>query len=97
MQSARRPMAVHVVLVAVATLVYMTVSATRTPVWAVIALARRPRRARRHVTLAAHPLVARERVGFPAQITALNSDEDIDRLNATLTAPTERFRLRPRD
>jgi 7-keto-8-aminopelargonate synthetase-like enzyme len=49
-----------------------------------------------YVTLAAHPLVARDRVGFRAQITALNSDEDIDRLNATLTALAERFRLRPR-
>lgn len=39
MQSARRPMAVHVTLVAVATLVYMTVPAARTPVWAVIGLA----------------------------------------------------------
>ncbi|MGC0335746.1 diguanylate cyclase (GGDEF)-like protein/PAS domain S-box-containing protein [Streptomyces sp. SLBN-8D4] len=50
-----------------------------------------------YVTLAAHPLVARDRVGFRAQITALNSDEDIDRLNATLTGLAERFRLQPRD
>ncbi|MET7687699.1 aminotransferase class I/II-fold pyridoxal phosphate-dependent enzyme [Streptomyces sp. NPDC005483] len=50
-----------------------------------------------YVTLAAHPLVARDRVGFRAQITALNSDEDIDRLNATLTALAGRFRLRPRN
>ncbi|EDY61667.1 MULTISPECIES: hypothetical protein [Streptomyces] len=48
------------------------------------------------MTLAAHPLVTRDRVGFRAQITALDIDEDIDRLNATLTAPAERFRLRPR-
>jgi 7-keto-8-aminopelargonate synthetase-like enzyme len=50
-----------------------------------------------YVTLAAHPLVPRDRVGFRAQITALNSDEDIDRLNATLTTLAGRFRLRPRD
>lgn len=50
-----------------------------------------------YVTLAAHPLVPRDRVGFRAQITALNSDEDIDRLNTTLTALAGRFRLRPRN
>lgn len=49
-----------------------------------------------YVTLAAHPLVPRDRVGFRVQITALNSDEDIDRLNGTLTALAGRFRLRPR-
>jgi hypothetical protein len=111
-------MAAHVFLVAVATPLYMTVPAARTPVWAVIGLAgvsavlvgiRLHRPAHRwpwwalflweegiYVTLAAHPLVPRDRVGFRAQITALNSDEDIDRLNATLTALAGRFRLRPR-
>lgn len=49
-----------------------------------------------YVTLAAHPLVPRDRVGFRVQITALNSDDDIDRLNGTLTALSKRFRLRPR-
>lgn len=49
-----------------------------------------------YVTLAAHPLVPRDRVGFRVQITALNSDDDIDRLNGTLTALAKRFRLRPR-
>ncbi|MEU6352289.1 aminotransferase class I/II-fold pyridoxal phosphate-dependent enzyme [Streptomyces sp. NPDC047072] len=50
-----------------------------------------------YVTLAAHPLVPRDRVGFRVQITALNSDEDIDRLNRTLTALAARFRLRARE
>ncbi|MEU4167959.1 aminotransferase class I/II-fold pyridoxal phosphate-dependent enzyme [Streptomyces sp. NPDC026665] len=50
-----------------------------------------------YVTLAAYPLVPRDRVGFRLQLTALNSDEDVDRLNDTLTRLTERYRLRPRD
>lgn len=49
-----------------------------------------------YVTLAAYPLVSRDRVGFRIQITALNSDEDIDRLNDTLTRLSERFSLRMR-
>jgi 7-keto-8-aminopelargonate synthetase-like enzyme len=49
-----------------------------------------------YVTLAAYPLVPRDRVGFRIQITALNSDEDIDRLTATLTRLTARFPLRPK-
>ncbi|MFF7952824.1 aminotransferase class I/II-fold pyridoxal phosphate-dependent enzyme [Streptomyces griseorubiginosus] len=49
-----------------------------------------------YVTLAAHPLVPRDRVGFRVQITALNSDGDIDHLNGTLTALAKRFRLRSR-
>ncbi|MFG2651867.1 aminotransferase class I/II-fold pyridoxal phosphate-dependent enzyme [Streptomyces sp. NPDC048436] len=48
-----------------------------------------------YVTLAAYPLVPRDRVGFRVQLTALNSDEDIDRLNAVLTRLSERFPLRP--
>jgi diguanylate cyclase (GGDEF)-like protein/PAS domain S-box-containing protein len=47
-----------------------------------------------YVTLAAYPLVPRDRVGFRVQLTALNSDEDIDRLNEALTALSERFPLR---
>jgi diguanylate cyclase (GGDEF)-like protein/PAS domain S-box-containing protein len=47
-----------------------------------------------YVTLAAYPLVPRDRVGFRVQITALNSDEDIDRLNAVLTRLAARFPLR---
>ncbi|MEV5343862.1 aminotransferase class I/II-fold pyridoxal phosphate-dependent enzyme, partial [Streptomyces sp. NPDC052676] len=49
-----------------------------------------------YVTLAAYPLVPRDRVGFRIQITALNSDEDIDRLNAVLTRLAARFPLRSR-
>lgn len=49
-----------------------------------------------YVTLAAYPLVPRDRVGFRIQITALNSDEDIDRLTATLSRLTARFPLRPK-
>ncbi|MFE9028439.1 aminotransferase class I/II-fold pyridoxal phosphate-dependent enzyme [Streptomyces iakyrus] len=47
-----------------------------------------------YVTLAAYPLVPRDRVGFRVQLTALNSDEDIDHLNGTLTRLSERFPLR---
>ncbi|WP_128378232.1 aminotransferase class I/II-fold pyridoxal phosphate-dependent enzyme [Streptomyces cavernae] len=47
-----------------------------------------------YVTLAAYPLVPRDRVGFRVQITALNSDDDIDRLNDTLTRLSARFPLR---
>lgn len=49
-----------------------------------------------YVTLAAYPLVPRDRVGFRIQLTALNSDDDIDRLNGTLTRLSERFPLRPK-
>ncbi|WP_328869167.1 aminotransferase class I/II-fold pyridoxal phosphate-dependent enzyme [Streptomyces sp. NBC_00287] len=49
-----------------------------------------------YVTLAAYPLVPRDRVGFRVQITALNSDEDIGRLNDTLTRLSARYPLRPR-
>ncbi|MCL8012087.1 pyridoxal phosphate-dependent aminotransferase family protein [Streptomyces sp. AS02] len=42
-----------------------------------------------YVTLAAYPLVPRDRVGFRIQVTALNSDEDIDRLNDTLSRLAE--------
>ncbi|MFH9066035.1 aminotransferase class I/II-fold pyridoxal phosphate-dependent enzyme [Streptomyces coeruleorubidus] len=47
-----------------------------------------------YVTLAACPLVPRDRVGFRIQLTALSSDDDIDRLNGTLTRLSERFPLR---
>ncbi|MCD9877710.1 aminotransferase class I/II-fold pyridoxal phosphate-dependent enzyme [Streptomyces guryensis] len=47
-----------------------------------------------YVTLAAYPLVPRDRVGFRVQITALNSDDDIERLNGTLTRLAARFPLR---
>ncbi|MFF9622372.1 aminotransferase class I/II-fold pyridoxal phosphate-dependent enzyme [Streptomyces griseosporeus] len=50
-----------------------------------------------YVTLAPYPLVPRDRTGFRVQLTALNSDEDIDRLCAALTALDERGALRHRD
>ncbi|MGI5452009.1 aminotransferase class I/II-fold pyridoxal phosphate-dependent enzyme [Streptomyces sp. CA-249302] len=49
-----------------------------------------------YVTLAAYPLVPRDRVGFRVQITALNSDEDIERLTGTLTRLAARFPLKPK-
>ncbi|MCH0565956.1 pyridoxal phosphate-dependent aminotransferase family protein [Streptomyces sp. MUM 136J] len=49
-----------------------------------------------YVTVAAYPLVPRDRVGFRIQLTALNSDEDIDRLNGTLSRLAERRALRLR-
>ncbi|WRZ96272.1 aminotransferase class I/II-fold pyridoxal phosphate-dependent enzyme [Streptomyces sp. NBC_01007] len=50
-----------------------------------------------YVTLAAYPLVPRDRVGFRVQLTALNSDDDIEQLNDTLSRLCERYQLRPRD
>jgi 8-amino-7-oxononanoate synthase len=38
-----------------------------------------------YVTLAAYPLVPRDQVGFRAQVTAANSDEELDELNAVIT------------
>ncbi|MEV0173665.1 aminotransferase class I/II-fold pyridoxal phosphate-dependent enzyme [Streptomyces sp. NPDC050803] len=49
-----------------------------------------------YVTLAAYPLVPRDRVGVRIQITALNSDADIDRLTDALTRLSARFPLRHR-
>ncbi|MBQ1093931.1 aminotransferase class I/II-fold pyridoxal phosphate-dependent enzyme [Streptomyces sp. B93] len=49
-----------------------------------------------YVTLAPYPLVPRDRVGFRVQVTALNSDDDIGRLNATLTRLATSFPLRPK-
>ncbi|WP_371674287.1 aminotransferase class I/II-fold pyridoxal phosphate-dependent enzyme [Streptomyces sp. NBC_00289] len=48
-----------------------------------------------YVTLAAYPLVPRDRVGFRVQLTALNSDEDVERLNDALSRLSTRFALRP--
>jgi 8-amino-7-oxononanoate synthase len=47
-----------------------------------------------YVTLAAYPLVPRDQVGFRIQVTASNTDEEIDELNAVLTdlAAAERLR-----
>ncbi|KQX50124.1 aminotransferase class I/II [Streptomyces sp. Root66D1] len=48
-----------------------------------------------YVTLAAYPLVPRDRVGFRIQVTAANTDAEIDRLCEVLTELAGRFRLRP--
>jgi diguanylate cyclase (GGDEF)-like protein/PAS domain S-box-containing protein len=50
-----------------------------------------------YVTLAAYPLVPRDRVGFRVQITTLNSDDDMDRLAGTLTRLAARFPLRAKE
>jgi hypothetical protein len=39
-----------------------------------------------YVTLAAYPLVPRDQVGFRVQLTAIHTDEEIDRLCDALTA-----------
>ncbi|WP_407077893.1 aminotransferase class I/II-fold pyridoxal phosphate-dependent enzyme [Streptomyces sp. NPDC126499] len=49
-----------------------------------------------YVTLAGYPLVPRNRVGFRIQITAANTDEEIDALNAALTDLAARFALQRR-
>lgn len=49
-----------------------------------------------YVTLAAYPLVPHRQVGFRVQITALNSDEDIDRLGEALSGLAARGALRHR-
>ncbi|KKZ70883.1 aminotransferase class I/II-fold pyridoxal phosphate-dependent enzyme [Streptomyces showdoensis] len=46
-----------------------------------------------YVTLAGYPLVPRDRVGFRIQITAANTDEEIDQLDDALTALAQRFPL----
>jgi 8-amino-7-oxononanoate synthase len=46
-----------------------------------------------YVTLAAYPLVPRSEVGFRIQVTAANTDAEIDHLNSTLVELAERFPL----
>ena len=46
-----------------------------------------------YVTLAAYPLVPKHEVGFRVQVTAANTDEEIDHLIATIRALTDRFQL----
>ena len=46
-----------------------------------------------YVTLAAFPLVPRKEVGFRVQVTAANTEEDIDLLLAVLEEATDRFGL----
>ncbi|MFJ7957773.1 aminotransferase class I/II-fold pyridoxal phosphate-dependent enzyme [Streptomyces sp. NPDC096319] len=48
-----------------------------------------------YVTLASYPLVPRDRVGFRIQITAANTDEEIEQLCAALTELAARFTLQP--
>lgn len=47
-----------------------------------------------YVTIAAYPLVPRAEVGFRLQITAANTDEQVDRLNEVLDEVAGRFQLR---
>jgi 8-amino-7-oxononanoate synthase len=48
-----------------------------------------------YATLAAYPLVPRNEVGFRVQVTAVNTDEEIDQLNDTLSKLANRFDLQP--
>ncbi|MGW8354487.1 aminotransferase class I/II-fold pyridoxal phosphate-dependent enzyme [Streptomyces wedmorensis] len=48
-----------------------------------------------YVTLASYPLVPRDRVGFRIQVTAANTDEELDELCAALTELAGRFPLQP--
>ena len=47
-----------------------------------------------YVTLAAYPLVPRDQVGFRVQVTAANTDAEIDELNAVITELAAAGRLR---
>jgi 8-amino-7-oxononanoate synthase len=47
-----------------------------------------------YVTLAAYPLVPKNQVGFRVQVTAANTDEEIDQLNDTLSVLAEGYVLR---
>ncbi len=48
-----------------------------------------------YVTLAAYPLVPRDQVGFRVQVTAANSNEDIEHLCGVLVDLAARFEMRP--
>ena len=48
-----------------------------------------------YVTLAAYPLVPREEVGFRVQVTAANTDAEIDTLIAALEELAQLGELRP--
>jgi 8-amino-7-oxononanoate synthase len=50
-----------------------------------------------YVTMAAYPLVPKDEVGFRIQVTAANTDEEIDHLLDVLTSVRERFRVRSRE
>jgi 7-keto-8-aminopelargonate synthetase-like enzyme len=47
-----------------------------------------------YVTLAAYPLVPRSQVGFRVQVTAANTDEEIEQLCSVLSELVERFAMR---
>jgi 8-amino-7-oxononanoate synthase len=49
-----------------------------------------------YVTMAAYPLVPKHEVGFRVQVTAANTDEQVDRLIEALAELAERFRLQGR-
>ena len=46
-----------------------------------------------YATMAAYPLVPKNEVGFRIQITAANTDEEVDELIAVLGNLQERFQL----
>ena len=48
-----------------------------------------------YVTVAAYPLVPRDEVGFRVQLTAANTDEQVDRLITVLGEVADRFQLQP--
>lgn len=48
-----------------------------------------------YVTLAAYPLVPRDAVGFRVQVTAANTDDEVDELLAAITALADRSLLQP--
>jgi 8-amino-7-oxononanoate synthase len=47
-----------------------------------------------YVTIAAYPLVPRDEVGFRVQVTAANTDAQVDALNSVLEEVADRFQLR---
>ncbi|HEX4837821.1 MAG TPA: aminotransferase class I/II-fold pyridoxal phosphate-dependent enzyme, partial [Solirubrobacteraceae bacterium] len=47
-----------------------------------------------YVTVAAYPLVPRDEVGFRLQLTAANTDAQVDHLNIVLEEVSDRFQLR---
>jgi 8-amino-7-oxononanoate synthase len=47
-----------------------------------------------YVTMAAYPLVPKDEVGFRIQVTAANTDEEIEHLISVLGSLSERFQLR---
>jgi 8-amino-7-oxononanoate synthase len=47
-----------------------------------------------YVTLAAYPLVPRDQIGFRIQVTAANTDAELDQLNAVLTELADQRHLR---